>query len=97
MTDQLPDSESGRLQYGTHHPRETGADERSALAGGPAEPAASSPDRPISPGPSSETRFDERLGRLFGQKKGPDAVMLRVHARSPPRDSRDFSRWSFRT
>ena len=80
MTDQLPDSELGRFQYGTHTegPPETGADERSALAGGQAEQAASSPHRPISPGPSSETRFDERLGRLLGQKKGPDAVMLSV-------------------
>lgn len=77
MTDQLPDSESGRFQHATH-PHETGTDERSTLAGGPAEQAASSPHRPISSGPSSETRFDERLGRLLVQKKGPDAVMLSV-------------------
>ena len=75
MTDQLPDSESGHFKYGTHR-RETGADERSALAGGQTE-QADSPHRPISPGPSSEIRLDEQLGRLPGQKKGPDAPATR--------------------
>lgn len=77
MTGNSPDPALGRFHDdGTGAP-EPGGTRPTPGTGGQAD-QVSSPRLVRTPGPSSESRLNERLGRLLGQKKGPDAVMVGV-------------------
>lgn len=78
MTGQSPDPELGRFHDDVEtRAREPRGTEPTAGTGGQAD-QRSSPRLLITPAPSSESRLNERLGRLLGQKKGPDVVMVGV-------------------
>lgn len=57
--------------------RRTEADKTTAVGGTKADQGFA-PVSVRSPGPRSEPRLNDRLGRLLNQKKGPDAVMTGV-------------------
>jgi hypothetical protein len=79
MTSQSSDPEVGFSHDDLQaHASEARGNEPTTGTGNEPADQASSPRVPIAPVPSSESQSNERLGRLLGQRKGLDAVMIGV-------------------